>query len=330
MKSALPLVTIGVPTYNSARYLQQTLDSLTAQSYGNLEVVISDNASTDDSLAIANEYAERFGFRVLANATNNGAFGNWNRILQAARGEYVALYHSDDVYGPTIVEECVGLLEREPEVGLVGTLATVIDEAGLPRYELQLPSGTEPGALYRFPEAFRSVLRNGANRFFWVTPSVMVRASIYRDLGAFDTSGSFGSAGDYEMWLRIAAGFPVAVIPRPLMSYRVHEEQGSERELRRNVGLPDIVAVLEKYVPLVNSPDVAEEYRRYRSRTYLKTALKQNCRREYERSCATAACVGAGRYLLPALALRLACRLRLNICCWPGRPWPCRVAPEVR
>ena len=328
MKSRLPLVSICVPTYNSSRYLRQSLDSLIAQTYGNLEVIISDNASDDDSLAIANEYGEKYGFKVFANICNSGALNNWNRLIELAQGEYVAIYHSDDVYEPTIVEESVDLLEREPDVGLIGAMATVIDESGKKQYPLGLPAGVEPSVLYGFAEVFRAVLGNGGDRVFLVTPSVMVRRRLYQELGSFDTSGRFGSAGDYEMWLRIAARSPAFVIPRPLMRYRVHKEQGSERELRRNVALPDIMAVLAEYADLIAAPELVAEYERYRGWAYLKTALKQNCRREYGRSCETAALIRTGRYRFAALMLMFACRLRLNLRCWPGRSWPCRVPPE--
>ena len=329
MKSRLPLVSICVPTYNSSRYLRQSLDSLVAQTYGNLEVIISDNASDDDSLAIANEYGEN-GFKVFANTCNSGAFNNWNRLIELAQGEYVAIYHSDDVYEPTIVEESVDLLEREPDVGLVGSMATVINESGKKLYPLRLPTGVDPSVLYGFAEVFRAVLGNGGDRVFLVTPSIMARRHLYTELGVFDTNGRFGSAGDYEMWLRIAERNSVAIIPRPLMCYRVHEKQGSEQELRRNVALPDIIAVLDEYADFINDPALLAEFERYRSWACMKTALKQNCRGEYERSSGTAVQICSDRYRLLRTALIFACWLHLNLRCWPGRPWPCRISPESR
>lgn len=216
-----PLVSICVPTYNSARYLRESLDSIVAQTYDNLEVIISDNASNDDSVSIAKEYGAKYGFTVLVNEENLGAFGNWNQLLALSHGEYVAIYHSDDIYGPTMVEESVALLERQPQVGLVGTLAMVIDGTGKERYPFQLPAGVTPEAPCGFAEVFRAVLGHVGDRTFLVTPSVMVRRRLYRELGSFDTSGRFGSAGDYEMWLRVARRYPLAIIPQPLMRYQI-------------------------------------------------------------------------------------------------------------
>ena len=328
--SAGPLVSICVPTYNSARYLRESLDSIVAQTYGNLEVIISDNASSDDSAAIADEYGATYGFKVVRNGDNIGPFRNWNRMLEQAQGEYVAIYHSDDVYDPTIIEESVALLEQERTVGLVGTLATIIDETGKECYSVKLPERVTPAALYGFADVFRAVLGNGGDRIFLVTPSVMVRRRYYRELGPFDTSGRFGSAGDYEMWLRVAARAAVAVIPRPLMRYRIHSGQGSEQELRRNVAIPDVISVLDACAAAIDDRRLLADYERYRSWACLKTALKQNCRGEYERSSDTAAQVRFRRYRLLGLGLALACRMRLNLRCWPGRPWPCRISPEMR
>lgn len=323
-----PLVSICVPTYNSSRFLRDTLDSIIAQTYDNLEVIISDNASDDETAAIANEYGVKFGFKVFVNGGNIGAFNNWNGLIELAQGKYIAIYHSDDIYEPTIIEESVALLERQPQSGLVGTLAMVIDGVGKERYLFKLPAGVALSPFYGLAEVFRAVLGNSGDRIFLVTSSVMVRRRLYTELGPFDTSGRFGSAGDYEMWLRIAARYPVAVIPRPLMRYRVHEEQGSELELRRNVALPDIMSVLDAYADSIDDPALLAEYERYLGWAYLKTALKQNCRGEYERSRVTAGQIRAGRYRLFKSALIFACRIHLNLRCWPGCPWPCRVAGE--
>jgi hypothetical protein len=127
------------------------------------------------------------------------------------------------------------------------------------------------------------------------------------------------------MWLRIAAQSPVAVIPRPLMRYRVHEGQGSETELRRNLELPDLLAVLEQYSEMIEDHDIRLAYDCYRSRTYLKTALKQNCAGDFSRSSMTADLIRSGRYLPIAKLVQVANRFGINLRCWPARSWPCRI-----
>src|SRR3990170_7727880 len=106
------LVSICIPTYNSARYLRQCLDSIASQTYKNVEVIISDNASTDDTVSIINEYMNKYGFKLNINPVNIGACANFNKLISLARGKYIAIYHADDVYEQTIVEESVRVLDE--------------------------------------------------------------------------------------------------------------------------------------------------------------------------------------------------------------------------
>ncbi len=318
MTTAGPLVTIGVPTYNSARYLRESLDSILAQTYPNWEIIVSDNASQDGTVAILREYAERHRIRLLLNKGNVGAGGNFNRLINEAHGEYVAIYHSDDLYLPTIVEESVRVMEENPEVGLVSTLAHAIDGDGrrLFTYELTGMPQRDPRGVYGLDEALMGVLAGRKNRLFFVTPSVMVRTSVYRELGGFDQP-AFSSSCDTEMWLRIAAKYRVAILGEVLMSYRIHANQGSEMEVRKNFLLPDICKVINYYLPLVADAEVAAFCRRALDRTTLKTALKQNCVGEFAMSSATLANIADARYRLVGRLVRVANALRLNLHVWP-------------
>jgi len=126
--SRKPLVSICMPTCNSEIYLRESLDSIASQTYKNTEVIISDNASTDSTISIINEYVEKYGFKLFINKTNIGAHANFNKLISLAGGEYVAIYHSDDVYEKTIVEESVKVLSEDESIGLVGTMGNIINE----------------------------------------------------------------------------------------------------------------------------------------------------------------------------------------------------------
>jgi glycosyltransferase involved in cell wall biosynthesis len=124
-----PLITIGIPTYNRAALVKTCVASALAQSYPNIEVLVSDNASTDDTLAVLQSVEDK-RLRVLANAENVGAMGNFNRCVQEARGEYLVLASDDNVLDPAFLEKCVRLVRMEPGIPIV--LATydvlVMDE----------------------------------------------------------------------------------------------------------------------------------------------------------------------------------------------------------
>lgn len=117
-----PRVSIGLPVYNGARYLATALDSLLAQTYTDFELIISDNASTDDTEAIARAYAARDGrIRYYRNDRNLGGSANFNRVLELARGEYFRSAAHDDTCAPEYLAKCVAALDHDPDLVLCHT-----------------------------------------------------------------------------------------------------------------------------------------------------------------------------------------------------------------
>jgi glycosyltransferase involved in cell wall biosynthesis len=112
-------VTIGLPVYNGERYLREAVDSILAQTFRDFELVISDNASSDDTEAVARAYAQRDPrVRYVRNQQNIGGFRNHNQVVALARGEFFGWGAHDDVWAPTYLEGLVAELERRPEVVL--------------------------------------------------------------------------------------------------------------------------------------------------------------------------------------------------------------------
>lgn len=308
-----PLVSICVPTYNSAAYLRRSLDSIAAQTYPNVEVIVGDNASTDATVSIADEYSVKYGFRVIVNDENIGPLNNWNRLIGQAQGDLIAIYHSDDVYEPTIVEESVKVMRNNENVAAVGTLARVIDGNENKMYDYSLPDeivGLDKDA-YSFDDVMLAVCKSGGKKTFFVTPSLMVKKDVYSEVGLFDDG--FRSAGDYEMWFRLAVNHDVAVLNRQLINYRIHENQGSELELRRNVELPDIIPVIRAYRQHITMESVRKLCDRFLDERILKTALKQNWQGAFEKSAATAELAETGRYLTLKVLLKIANRLHIRL-----------------
>ena len=123
-----PLVSIGLPVFNGDRFLRESIDSLLAQSFSDFELVISDNASTDDTSAICEEY-ERADSRIryVRNKTNIGGFRNHNKVFELSTGKYFAWASHDDIRLPKYIESCVEVLERSRETILCYTKTTIID-----------------------------------------------------------------------------------------------------------------------------------------------------------------------------------------------------------
>jgi glycosyltransferase involved in cell wall biosynthesis len=126
-----PLVSIGVPVYNAAHYLGQALDSLLGQTLDNFELIISDNASTDDTEALCRDYARRDPrIRYIRQPMNIGAPRNWNAVLQLARGEFFKWASGNDYCAPTLLERCVEALRADPGAVLCFGRTQLVGENG--------------------------------------------------------------------------------------------------------------------------------------------------------------------------------------------------------
>jgi glycosyltransferase involved in cell wall biosynthesis len=130
-------VSIGLPVYNRARYVGATIESILAQTFSDFELIISDNASTDGTAEICQEYG-RLDKRIIyyRNVANIGAAKNFNRVFELATGEYFKWVASDDICLPTFIERCVDALDHDRGAVLAYPRAKCIDEHGqiVPRY----------------------------------------------------------------------------------------------------------------------------------------------------------------------------------------------------
>ncbi len=137
---AEPLVSIGLPVFNGERFLGEAVESLLHQTYRNIELIISDNASTDATPEICQRYAaEDDRVRYSRLPENIGGVPNANRAFSLATGTYYMLAADDDVWQPTYVEQCVRCLERDPGTVLVCSEMAIIDETGTIRRQMKSP-----------------------------------------------------------------------------------------------------------------------------------------------------------------------------------------------
>ncbi|MGD0002798.1 MAG: glycosyltransferase family 2 protein [Anaerolineaceae bacterium] len=127
--SSVPLVSIGLPVYNGERFIQRALDSLLAQDYSNLEIIISDNSSTDRTGNICLACQEKDArVRYYRNDANIGMMGNFKRTLDLARGEYFMFAAHDDRWSPEFISSLLLDLGGHPESGVVMSALDVVDE----------------------------------------------------------------------------------------------------------------------------------------------------------------------------------------------------------
>ncbi|MGJ0334210.1 glycosyltransferase [Aliarcobacter cryaerophilus] len=216
-----PLVCICIPNYNNEKTISETLDSLVNQTYKNIIIKIFDNASTDNSMKILKEYEKKHSnIQVFQNETNIGGEGNFNKCIQNLEGEYGALYHSDDVYEPTIVEEQVKFLLENQKCVAVSTDMNLIDENSKRLYKVPLKEFFENKEFMTIDnqiEMLKKVLEIGN---FIVCPSVMMRTDIYKNKIKKYDAENFKTAADFELWFRVLEFGKFGIILKPLINYR--------------------------------------------------------------------------------------------------------------
>ncbi|MCM8788422.1 MAG: glycosyltransferase family 2 protein [Candidatus Omnitrophica bacterium] len=122
-------VTIGIPSYNSGRNIKDCLSSVLNQTYPDIEIIVIDNGSTDNTEDIVSSFRDP-RVRFHKNPENIYCYGSYNVILNLAKADIVAIYHSDDVYQPTIVEQQVKFLQTHQNVMAVFTEANIINSKG--------------------------------------------------------------------------------------------------------------------------------------------------------------------------------------------------------
>jgi glycosyltransferase involved in cell wall biosynthesis len=131
MSKQRPHISIGLPVYNGEEYLRKCLDSILAQTYQDFELIISDNASLDNTAVICREYALRDSrIRYYRNSKNLGANPNFNRTVKLAQGDYFKWMACDDILAPTYLARCVEVLDQNPTVVLCHTQTVFIDRDG--------------------------------------------------------------------------------------------------------------------------------------------------------------------------------------------------------
>jgi glycosyltransferase involved in cell wall biosynthesis len=153
------VVSIGMPVFNGERYLPQAIDAVLAQTYADLELVISDNASTDATSEICLEHAARDRrVRYHRNAQNVGAARNFNEVFRLATGRYFKWAAHDDLIEPDYLARTVAVLESDPSVVLCHSWARIVGPGGaqIGTYELDLPGAASPRPQDRFGALVRT------------------------------------------------------------------------------------------------------------------------------------------------------------------------------
>ena len=212
-----PKVTVIIPLYNHAKFVAEAIQSALEQTYQNIELIIVDDCSTDNSVDIIKTFVDN-RITILVNEINIGASATVNKIINMAKGEYIALLNSDDIWMPDKLEKQLAFLENNLKYVAVFSYAEIIDEDGV----------VFKDKAHFYSKVF--IQQNRArhewlNYFFYngnclCHPSILIRKSVYFEVGLYNTL--LASLPDFEMWVRILIhGYEIHIMDEKMVKFRI-------------------------------------------------------------------------------------------------------------
>ncbi|HWE49877.1 MAG TPA: glycosyltransferase [Bryobacteraceae bacterium] len=216
-----------MPAYNVERTLASALQSILAQTYKRIEVILVDDGSIDGTSRVAAALAADERVVYVRNEKQMGGYQTMNRAMSLATGAFVAVYHSDDLYDPAIVEKELAYLEGHPAAGAVFAMDHFMDDStGSIFGGASLPADFAGRDSLTYEDVFPFLLRR--KNVLFCCPTFMARREALDAVGPFDAA-RYDIAADLDMWLRISRRFPVGILDERLMRYRIAKSQWSSR-----------------------------------------------------------------------------------------------------
>ncbi len=224
-------VSVLIPCYNHQDFVSQTINSVMNQTFDDFELIVIDDGSKDNSVAIIKELQDEFKFKFISRS-NRGLVPTVNELLSLSTGEYYVLFASDDVMLPKRLEQQVKFLDSNLEYAVCHSGTEWIDEQGkFIKTDCNLnPSG------YVFPELLKAD--------FIRAPSAMIRKSVLDDVGIYDESLQIE---DYDMFLRIAHKYPIGYLQEVLVQYRQHPENSYNNPEKFKLMNENVYKILSKW-----------------------------------------------------------------------------------
>jgi GT2 family glycosyltransferase len=273
--TASPVISVMIPTYEPDDLLVQTVRAVLAQTSGRgsslpaIEITVVDDASPTVDVAALVSRADPDGrVELVRNSQQLGLAGNWNRAIGLARGEWIHLLHQDDYVLPNFYRRMGDGFWQRPDVGMAFCRTRIVDQA-------DQPLKTSSRVCWRKGVVSNWLLRIGERQRVQ-TPAVVVARGTYEQVGGFRED--LCHALDWEMWVRIAAHYPVWYDPKVLAVYRRHECNESSRLLHSGKVWPDLaraISINARTFPAAIRDRLMERSTRWYAQSVLRTATKQ-------------------------------------------------------
>lgn len=230
-----PLISVIVPTYNLQDYIGETIESILAQHYKNIEVIVVDDRSTDDTVAIINSYAEKDArIKFFTNHRRKGAAGARNCGIENASGEWIAFLDGDDLWEKSNLSEKMAVLDYYPNVQLItsdcynenASNMTIRDselhnirQSDKPSWKKYCHQANETGEYLRLDNLVKIFIEDDV---IGNTGVFLIKHELIKQVGLFDENMEVGE--DVYLWIQLANRIDFLVyVPKPLMFYRYRE-----------------------------------------------------------------------------------------------------------
>jgi len=224
MGNGLPLVSVVIPVYNCERYVLSALESIVNQSYKNIEIIVVDDKSTDNSLKIIKSVSSKDKRVVVLELPKNcGVSGARNKGIVVSRGEYYASMDADDIAVPSRIEKQVAFLEGNPNIAFVGLQIQIIDESGRIIGNRNYPTNIK--------DVYKRILLGNP----FPGPGLLIRNSVLKELGGYNEN--LPVCEDYDLCLRLLRNSNGLNLKDSLLLYRLHKGQSKITRLKLQLWL---------------------------------------------------------------------------------------------
>jgi glycosyltransferase involved in cell wall biosynthesis len=212
-----PLVSVVMPSYNHAAYIHQAIESVLEQTYPNLELLITDDGSSDDTINVIRRFNDpRIKLHIFEQ--NKGACLATNDGIERAKGEFICIINSDDFWCQDKIEQQLKIFEEKPYLAAVFAYANFVDEAGVSFQQANKPS---------YANIFIQENRDRGEwlrKFFFdgnclCHPTIMIKRECYQMLGMYDNR--LRQLPDFDMWVRLLSKYDIYILAKELINFRV-------------------------------------------------------------------------------------------------------------
>lgn len=214
-----PLVSVCIPVYNADQFIGLTIESVLNQTYSNLEIIVTDNCSTDNTPAVVNSFSDS-RIKYFKNTSNLGVEANWNESLRQANGKYLKLLCADDIIYPECIEKQVDIFEtsKNSDVVLVSSHKDIIDQNGKFLFTKKFPGKT---GVRKGISTLKLSVRLGTN-IIGESASGLFKADILNLSGLYNGENLY--LIDMEFWSRLLLQGNLYVIDKVLYAFRISSD----------------------------------------------------------------------------------------------------------